>query len=71
MGKDAFGNYVVEITGRSVVVIDAEDEDEAITFALHELHLGDFDIEDFGVREITPAEDIESLKRCANNVMAP
>lgn len=63
-------NYVVEIESYcTVIVTDAQNEDEALDFALDEISKGDFEIVEFSAREITPKDDMELLKRDAQLVI--
>lgn len=56
----------------SVLVIDAENEDDALELAENELSTGDFEVDEFFVERVlkTPAE-VAAARRRANAVSEP
>ena len=62
-------NYKVLVTGfATVLVISAENESKAVEYALSEMSMGDFEMEEAKVQCEVPKEDLANARRHADCV---
>lgn len=63
-------NYEVLITASAVVlVVDADNEEQATDIATDQISFGKFDMDDASIKEIITSKNLESSKRHASLVL--